>query len=364
MKSRIASLALLATSVGASLGLTATADAKDTTARPMFAVYPMALQPANPNETPSKALTVWSGSFTDQTSRKITFKMVGTDPTSTDTTTTVQVVVIPVSFQYSATYGNKLFDPTVDTIGAKSVINFMKSSPIFKAADFKSGTVDVGTTQYIDAFQRGNFWSTVQGEPDYHVLLKIKTVMPTLVITVPDNLGSVITNPWGTIPTGQYDFNHMNSAILAYLNSHTKQIKPNMFPLFISDDVYLTSGGCCIGGYHSARSGTQTFGYTTMVTESGDFSEDISALSHEVGEWLDDPFTNNHVNCNDNSILEVGDPLETLSQFGTFPFKVGKTTYHPQDLVFIGYFGYPTPYPSVNGWLSFDNKEHGVCPGQ
>ena len=34
---------------------------------------------------------------------------------------------------------------------------------------------------------------------------------------------------------------------------------------------------------------------------------DVSALSHEIGEWVDDPFVDNDVNCLDNNIMEVGE---------------------------------------------------------
>ena len=43
----------------------------------------------------------------------------------------------------------------------------------------------------------------------------------------------------------------------------------------------------------------------SYISEPGDFSQDVSALSHETGEWYDDPLTNNGVAC---GILEVGDP--------------------------------------------------------
>jgi hypothetical protein len=39
-------------------------------------------------------------------------------------------------------------------------------------------------------------------------------------------------------------------------------------------------------------------------------SEDVAALSHEVGEWMDDPFVDNFTPCfAEGGILEVGDPL-------------------------------------------------------
>jgi hypothetical protein len=313
-------------------------------------------------------LQTWSGGFTDKTGKAIRFAMVGTDPTSTNTNTTIKVVVIPVIFECGATNGNMTFDPRKDQLNGMSVLKFMERSPIFAAnVKFKSGSVSLGKSQYVDAFQRANFWSTVQGEPNYHVQLDVTKTLKPLKISVLPAGGSVITNPWGSQPTGEYPINLFDLLVNRYITDHAADITPDVLPLFISDNVYLTQQaagqGCCIGGYHSAT-GTQSYSYTTIVTESGDFSEDISALSHELAEWMDDPFTNNHVNCSDNSILEVGDPLETLSAFGTFTVNKGGFTYHPQDLAFIGYFGAPSPLPSANGWISFDNRKTTICPGQ
>ena len=101
---------------------------------------------------------------------------------------------------------------------------------------------------------------------------------------------------------------------------------------FISANIYLTEGTghevCCIGGYHSAldsQPGGQTYAYATYDTEPGVFSQDVSALSHEIGEWMDDPFVDNAVNCTDNSIMENGDPLETaaVQKYSTFHPRCG-----------------------------------------
>jgi hypothetical protein len=369
MKARFASLAVLATSVFVSLGIAAAADAKPNIAKPMFVVIPKDAPGHMPALFPRTAtLQTWNGGYTDLTGKPIQFVMVGTDPTKTNTNTTVKVVVIPVIFEYGATNGNMTFDPRKDQLFGKSVIKAMEKSPIFASSvDFKSGSVDLGKSQYVDAFQRANFWSTVQNEPKYHVQLSVTKILKALKISVLPAGGSVITNPWGSQPTGEYPINLFDLLVNRYITEHSADITPDVLPLFISDNVYLTQQtggkGCCIGGYHSAT-GTQSYSYTTMVTEDGDFSQDISALSHELAEWMDDPFTDNNVNCNDNSILEVGDPLETLSAFGTFPVTKHGITYHPQDLAFIGYFGYPAPYPSANGWISFDNRKATICPGQ
>lgn len=143
-------------------------------------------------------------------------------------------------------------------------------------------------------------------------------------------------------------------------------MQPNTFPIFLVYDTYLTQGGsCCIGGYHSSEGSTsnpQSYAEAAYVDHPRAFSQDLSALSHEVGEWADDPLT---VNFNGNNtpcgILEVGDPEEGDANFGGFPYGLPGFTYNLQDLVTLPYFGAPTS-TSVNGWLSFQgNSSLSVC---
>ena len=68
----------------------------------------------------------------------------------------------------------------------------------------------------------------------------------------------------------------------------------------------------------------------------------VSVLSHEIGEWADDPLTLNY-NSNNTpcGILEVGDPLEGNPNYGAHPYKLNRFTYNLQDLVTLPYFGAP-----------------------
>jgi hypothetical protein len=230
--------------------------------------------------------------------------------------------------------------------------------------DFNQGGTDVGKTQYGDAYQRANFWSDVMTNTNYHLLFAKAVVAPEQTLTVPSNEGSVIANPWSGIPTGTADINWFDSQLQTIMKKFT-QIKPNVLPVFVTYNVYLTEfGGCCIGGYHSANAGAptgQTYAYTTTISQfgAGVFSQDIGALSHEIGEWILDPFTTNNSPC---GIMENGDPLETENNFGDYPYTVNGFTYHPQDLVFVDYFGASSSLP-VNGWHTFQNETNanGVC---
>jgi hypothetical protein len=122
------------------------------------------------------------------------------------------------------------------------------------------------------------------------------------------------------------------------------------------------STGEVSGGYHTAFQdqfgNVQTYAvaeYDTTRLSSG--SRDITALSHEIAEWMNDPLGNNitppwgHTGqvsgCQDN--LEVGDPL---SGNVTSVTMSNNFTYHPQQLAFFSWFYRGIPSIGANGWYS------------
>jgi hypothetical protein len=326
-----------------------------------FAVLPP--KPGNGNVPPA-VLQTWNGSFT-YNGTNYPYNMVGFDP-STNQTATIPTFIIPIKIVIQYQGHQYTFDPTAlptsDTaVAPKSihdteVVNTI-TSPIFdNTTDYVQGGVDLGTTQYEDAFQRGNFWGVVQSNPNTHVLLGFPTVLPTQTLNVPANSGT-IGHDFG-ITAGLVDINYFDAQISAII-THFSQIQPNSLPLFETGNVYLTQGGgCCIGGYHSAN-GPQAYSHFTYVNHVGAFSQDVSAMSHEIGEFIDDPLVNgfNNVAC---GILEVGDPLENYANFGAFHYVLHGFTYNLQDLVFLPYFGAP-PSTSLLGWFSFQNHHLSVC---
>jgi hypothetical protein len=369
MKTRIASLAMLAASTVALSAGSAFADQ----ARPILDKFPVrqAYHTRTDNivraRKPGASLSQWNGSFKDLHGTTRNFVMVGPDPSQSNTTTTIPIEIVPVIMTYP-NYSNTVFNPKKDTYsnGQTVLKNFEKSPLLASVVKFKSGGKVMGKTQYIDAFQRGNFWSSVQTNTSYHVVLGTPTVLKPLKITVGSGQGVVEKNPFGSQNVGTYGFGPMDTQINTYISNHS-EITPDTFVFFITHNIFLTSGGCCIGGYHystSSSTSSQSYGYTTMVTEAKSFSQDVSAASHEIGEWMDDPFPgNNVVGCNDNSWLEVGDPLEGRTNYGGIGYTVHGFTYNLQDLVYIDYFGAPKSGP-VGGLLSFNQLEQGVCPGQ
>ena len=154
------------------LGLNGNALAQDAPVekpRARYAVMPPHLHPAV--APPPASLKSWNGSFT-YNGKKYTYNMVGAAP-SANTTTTITTYIIPVKITITNRNGTKTtFDPSHVLSNGKTVTNNTLQSPLFDATTtYVQGGVNVGTTQYIDAYQRANFWSTVSTHPNSHLLL-------------------------------------------------------------------------------------------------------------------------------------------------------------------------------------------------
>jgi hypothetical protein len=351
MKNRLTMLALLAT---ASM-LPLAAQASEPSAIPMFKVLPAhgmihqyARQPA--------ALQTWNGTIT-YSGKNYSYSMVGTNPANTNTTTTVTIYIVPIKMVYGSRNGNMTFDPNTTIANGVSITQNLLNSPLFNSLDWKWGSLDMGTTQYEDAFQRGSFWGSVGStNTSYHVVFATPVVLSEQTITVSRNQGQVDNNPFGSGKVGEMNINSFDSQLQTFMSKFS-QINPGVLPLFVTDNIYLTSGGCCIGGYHSADTNGQTYAYATYATSPGVFSEDIDAFSHELGEWVDDPFTTSNSPC---GILEVGDPIEGLANYGTFAVTSNGVTWHPQALTFLEYFGAPAN-TSANNWLDNQHLLTSIC---
>lgn len=326
--------------------------------RPMYMVLPGRVTSDLPVPAGS-SLPTWNGSFTYGGSN-YTYNMVGKAPSS-NTSTSIPTYIIPIKIVITSRRTQYTFDPSHVLSNGKTVVQNTTASPVFQNLTYTQGGVDVGNTQYIDAFQRANFWGTVQNAQNYHLLLGGPTVLAEQTLSPSSSYGKT-GSPFG-FTAGLVDINWFDAQLPAIMSR--LGISTNSFPIFLTYDVYLTqSGQCCIGGYHSSEgnlSNLQSYAHATYVDHPGDFAQDVSALSHEVGEWADDPLV---VNYNGNNtpcgILEVGDPLEGNSNYGGYHYVLGGFTYNLQDLVTLPYFGAPAN-TSVNDWFTFQGESLGVC---
>src|ERR1700719_345393 len=89
--------------------------------------------------------------------------------------TSIQSFLIPVRLVFS---DGTVFDPTVsNTCLGATTLSVVQNSPIFQTTDWVMNGVDVGTAQYIDGFQRANFWNKVSvAGNSYHNPLTVTTL--------------------------------------------------------------------------------------------------------------------------------------------------------------------------------------------
>ena len=286
--------------------------------------------------------------------------------------------------QFLTAPGVTVFDPTVTDSCLSAPNNvplrLVQQSPILQPFDFNFGGTDVGTVQTTDAFQRGNFSQLISHGQNangitYQVVLDPVTTAPKIVVNIPAADGVAYPSDafTGGCPTGKFaivDIAVYEPAIISLFTQLESQgVNPSTFPLYLLHNVVECEGNtpgcatnlndCCILGFHDA-SGAQTFGTADFDTSGifGSGVQDVSAMSHEVAEWMNDPFGNNPVpawghigqvsGCQNN--LEVGDPLSGTLAPPIFNPQ-NRFTYHMQELAFFSWF-YGAPSVGVNNWFS------------
>jgi hypothetical protein len=319
----------------------------------------------------AKGLKMWKYSIKSTRSgskgQAFTGMMVGKSPISTNGTTTTTVYVVPLIVQI----GSQTFDPTApdsSCLGGFSPLELLKVSPMVLAEnDFTINGIDVGVTQYSDAFQRANFWKYVSAKGEtYHNKLNYK-FLPALTLT-PDNTQSVLYSSSGcTSVYGGIDVNWLDLGLKLFIipSLASEGVGPTnlvTFMLYNTTMYNSNPSACCIGGYHGAYgSPVQTyspFQYDSAGFFGGAVGEDTAIMSHEINEWQDDPLGNNptptwgHVGqvsgCQTN--LEVGDPL-TGTDYPTV--DILGINYHLQELAFYSWFYGP---PSVGAGGKFSDN--------
>ncbi len=312
-----------------------------------------------PQGVSGPGLPTWQG-----TSNGVTYTMVGANP-ATGVSTTLPVVFVPLVFQI----GKHTFDPTKPVVGSSlSEIQILENSPVFQPVDLLAGPTDLGANQYIDNFSRANFWTqTGAGSNGYHLMLGQPIQKSPITLKVPLADGTVSKTSQSYL--GKVNLLWFQKQINSILATNSIGVNSSQFVIFVSYDIVFTEGQCCIIGFHS-QDGNLTYSVSSYV-DSGDFSgiEDIEVITHEIGEAMDDPTGVNSVKawgfvgqvtaCQSN--LEVGDPVTGT----TTAVTLNGFTYHPEDLVFHGWFTREVPSTSVNGWYTLLNSFKGdakACP--
>jgi hypothetical protein len=269
--------------------------------------------------------------------------------------------------------------------------DLLTDSPNFEEADYTSGH----HIQFGDAVQRAEFFNTM-GE-NWHTNLEPKVVNRVTIdiprhvqVQLPD--GSVITVQSyfvghaadGTEFIELLDllfnalfFNQAVNDIIA--NNYTTdafnmQAWPNTY-LFSIDNTGKMLPGLVLGFHNYIFDSTQTpqprwiFAFASWISPGlfGPAIRDVTALSHETSEALNDPFGNTAVPrwqfpdqpptskfCQGN--LETGDPVEVLPN-STVSIKLKERhevfTYHPQTEALLQWFEMGTTSDAIGGAFSY-----------
>jgi hypothetical protein len=254
-------------------------------------------------------------------------------------------------------------------------------SPLFQNVNYTAGGIDVGTSQFIDLFQRANFWNPYiqTNNPNYHLLFKA-TQAPAYTITVKANATAFSCNTGApgalaSVDINTFDPNIIQGQLLPDLTSKGL-IDPSKIPVFLSYNVIY--GGAL--GYHfiwqsSSTAPVQVYGVSAYLDVGGPpvggtIPPDIEVLTHETAEFTDDPFVNNKTpawghtgqvdGCQAN--LEVGDPLTGQSQ--TTVAMPNGFTYTVTDLADFSWFYREVPSSAAAGFytmLNFFSGPQGKC---
>jgi hypothetical protein len=314
---------------------------------------------------------LWSSSIKVGT-KKFSYAMVGKNPFVKQKAPSVNITapIVPIVFNFASGNAGGSFNPNVAKCGEKrSDVKLVNQSPVFTKLNWKSGKTAVGRAEYVDAFQRAEFWKFVGGakhlNPNYHVNLTT-TVLKPVTVNVPASDGAVVGS--GCKALGLLDLIDWDSFLQGTLIPALKNIKATTIPIILFRNVAMfdqhNPQDCCALGYHSGFFRSQNVPQFYTVTDIDDSHQftgvvDVSDLAHEVGEWMDDPFGGNptpawgHVGqvpngCQTN--LEVGDPLTGKNLKAK---AANGVTYHPQELAFFSWFYRQRPSIGASGLYSF-----------
>jgi hypothetical protein len=286
--------------------------------------------------------------------------LVGGNPFGETNPVTNDVVLIPLIVQFIEKDGTIVtFDPTAsqsqscDLQGFSPLDRFILS-PLVVPTDLKFNGIHVGKAQYIDGFMRAQFWNAPNhSRSSYHNELNWSLAPAPFVfpVALPSEIGIVNGTGCGKRGIVSKDvFNALIKDFVIPLLQASGVISPTQFAFFLTKNVVASANDPPTtqnieGGQHYATPSLAIAGNPKQTWARAASSGDINTASHEIGEWMNDPFVNNPTppwgflgsfknGC--SSQFEVGDPLNGKKQK---PYiTLDSYTYHPQELAFFSWF--------------------------
>ncbi|HLJ89599.1 MAG TPA: hypothetical protein VKZ53_22505 [Candidatus Angelobacter sp.] len=299
-------------------------------------------------------------------------KIVGGAPQQAETTR-IGTQIIPISLVFEGIADREGSPILLDPNG---IVSKVRNSPNFRNASYETGP-----TQFGDAVQRAEFWGSMN--QDWHTLLEQPRTLTSVTIDVPKGFASVYHVRSTDTTFAVVDEGFFISQLNTILQFESLDI--GALPIALTTNVLLAPNHdlhqCCTLGFHTAygvgRLGNQqfvqTFAWASWL-DTGVFGgtlADITPLSHEISEWMNNPFGTNLVpewqapngggDCDD--VFETGDPMEVFPNSG-FPVPIDGFTYHPQTEALLQWFQRKTPSDAVHGAFSFPDTTLLTSPSQ
>jgi hypothetical protein len=222
------------------------------------------------------------------------------------------------------------------------------------------------------------FWGDVGGT-SYHVLLAPPIVLPTVTLHVPAADGVYLPAGYGPLAFGFHVAVATGVVSASWFATQFDSIldltpAPRALPIVLSRNVSLSTDPIPYGaptiGFHAAaalttRNGTEriqtgiwaSYAEPNAIVELPGILQNTDVLSHEVAEWLSDPFVNNVVpnwlsplplaravyGC--SNLLETGDAASDLA--------FNSNGYQLQDEAFFSWFAQQQPSIGINGQYDY-----------
>jgi hypothetical protein len=315
------------------------------------------------HDSPSRlrSFPTWHGSFTSA-GTNYPYVMAGRAPQRGDETE-IDTSLIVLSFRFFE-FGDAQGNPIV--IESQSIVDDFLGSPNFVKSEYS-----VGRGQFGDAVQRASFYNIA--ERDWHTTLERPRILIPVRIDVPVGMAQLYDLGNGKF-VGIVNFDFLYSQIQTILQ--LENIKTNELPILLSHNVFADQAL----GFHDAievtsgnHSGIQTYTWSSWLDADafGDIFADATTLTHEISEWIADPFTNNPTPdwqipesggfC--SNILEVGDPIEFLAS-QMFPITLHGHVYHTQNEAMLSWFSREVPSSAFQGAYSYPNTSSLTAPSQ
>jgi hypothetical protein len=322
-------------------------------------------------------------------------RILGSSPYGGGKITVIPVQIIPLVITIdngagdSVTYDPTAIDPCISP-GTHTDVDMVVHSPLFTFNRWTMNGVSVGYTQFVDAFQRAQFWSLIGGRTN-HLLFKHLTLAAQTLSFGSSGVKGAGTNYnaatqfGGCGNIGVVNEVDLDNAVVKLLTGPLLgTVNIGTFPILLTRNVVMASSGssmssnCCVLGYHAGYiTGVNLQIYAPLsLSTAGVFSADITAMSHEMAEAVNDPTGGNPTpawgnlgetvgSCQSN--LEVGDPLSPGFGTPSAGFTISGAnglTYHLQELAFYSWF-YGGPSLGAGGKYSSNGSFSGsakLCP--